>query len=288
MDECPHFLLVEPVAGHDAQKERFVVVGNVTQVRSQAVKAVVALTRHGLPSRQAEPAGDEVGIRDALERELIYGIARRITGGRYASNVLFVGFRFLHFPLTKQFRFVQVKDVVGRHGKRAPRIVLHALVVGAVVQLMRHPALGFLQPHARWDDKKQAESFGRRCDVGQHDAQLANPCGHVLAEKFARGRDMVHIVHRQTAGHGIGVQATSARKRGMRGKDGKLLLAFTFQGIEIFRCHFAAPHRLKCIGYLGTYPAHQRRVDYLVEELGGTYAHHPASDIVAYSKHIMI
>jgi hypothetical protein len=26
----------------------------------------------------------------------------------------------------------------------------------------------------------------------------------------------------------------------------------------------------------------------LVEELGGTYAHHPASDIVAYSKHIMI
>uniref|UniRef100_UPI0040284577 hypothetical protein n=1 Tax=Phocaeicola plebeius TaxID=310297 RepID=UPI0040284577 len=225
MDECPHFLLVEPVTGHDAQKERFVVVSNVTQVRSQAVKAVVALTRHRLPSRQAEPAGDEVGIRDALERELtrcdgsffflpvvfllrkrfslcparflIYGIARRITGRRYASDVRsFVGFRFLHFPLTKQFRFIQVKDVVGRHGKRAPRIVLHALVVGAIVQLVRHPALGFLQPHAWWDDKEQAESFGRRCDVGQHDAQLADPCGHMLAEKLARGRDMVHVVHR--------------------------------------------------------------------------------------------
>ena len=106
-----------------------------------------------------------------------------LRGGRYASNVrFFVGFRFLHFPLTKQFRFVQVKDVVGRHGKRAPRIVLHALVVGAVVQLMRHPALGFLQPHAGGMTKNKAESFGRRCDVGQHDAQLANRAGHVLAE----------------------------------------------------------------------------------------------------------
>lgn len=74
----------------------------------------------------------------------------------------------------------------------------------------------------------------------------------------------------------------------MRRKDGKLLFAFALQGLEILRSHFAASHCFEGIGYFGTYSAHQRRVNCLVEELGGASAHHPASDIIAYSKHMVI
>mgnify|MGYP007073172330 CR=1 FL=1 len=50
-----HLLLGQAVAWHHLQEQRLVVVGNVAQVRGQAVELVVSLALHGFASRQLEP-----------------------------------------------------------------------------------------------------------------------------------------------------------------------------------------------------------------------------------------
>ena len=67
MYQSPHLLLGQAVAGHHLKHQCFVVVGDVAQVRGQAVQFVVALAGHGFATRQAEPLGDDGGVGDAAE-----------------------------------------------------------------------------------------------------------------------------------------------------------------------------------------------------------------------------
>ncbi|WP_294611537.1 hypothetical protein [uncultured Bacteroides sp.] len=67
MNQSPHLFFRQSVAGHRAEHQHFVIVGNVAQMRRQTVEFVVALALHRFATREAEPLGDDVRIRDAFE-----------------------------------------------------------------------------------------------------------------------------------------------------------------------------------------------------------------------------
>ena len=55
-----HLFLRQTIAGHDLKEQRFIIVRDVAQMRSQAMEAVVALALDRLASCLAEPLGDDV------------------------------------------------------------------------------------------------------------------------------------------------------------------------------------------------------------------------------------
>jgi len=298
----PHLLLGQTVAGHHLQEQCLVVVGNVAQVRGQAVELVVALALHGFATRQAEPLLDYFRIGYPLKcRDVprcvrfgriggIGGIVRMgcIGGGIRGGIIVGIG-RTMVRPYRgngggEQSLFIEVEHIPLGHHERRAGIVLHAGVVVAVAQLRGHPPLGRGQIHPCGDDEQQAQALGAGRDVCQDDAQLGFTTAHLRVVVGARVVDVVHVVHRQAAGDGVGVQPPSVLERGVRGDDGKHLLAGGLQGFEVVLRHFAPAHGLEGVFYLSADTGHEGRIECLAEQLGGALAHHTALYVIAYSE----
>ena len=118
--------------------------------------------------------------------------------------------------------------------------------------------------------------------MGQHDAQFLASGGYPLPS-FARIGYVVEVVHRQSAGYGLGVLAPSVGKGGVWREDGQPLLQLTFNGFELVLGKLATTALLQGIFYLDTGLRHLGRIECLGKQGGRTEAH-LALDVLGYSK----
>ena len=308
-----HLFFGQAVAGHHPEEERLVVVRDVAQVGGQPVELVVPFAFDGLAACQFEPAGDDFRIGDALEGRplpagvplfgFFFGCRLRLVGisdrfghvaGRFffrvsgpGSGLVFL-WRFARDGRgAEEAFFVEVEHIRFGHDERRAGIVFHAGVVVAVAQLFGHPPLRPRQVHSVGDEEEKAQALGTGRDVGQsHVAHrsLRLQFGTLRLPVAARVGQVVDVVHRQAAGHGVGVQPPSVPEGGVRGEDGQPLLQPGLQRVILFPGQPAATQLLQSVRYLGADFRHRLRTHRAVEQFGGAFAHDPASYVVAYSK----
>lgn len=180
-----------------------------------------------------------------------------------------------------------MQDVRTRHGKGAAGQVLHAGVVVGIFQLLCHPQLRLWQVHPPGYDEEQAETLDAGRDVHQQyilQQALLHEQGTLLFPPLPGIRDVVLVVHGESAGHGIGIQAASAGEGGMRGEHGQLLLQTGLRLLVLLLHQLAV--QMAFVGFLdfGAYLRHTGRIDDGTETLGRTFRHF-AFYIFGYSKH---
>ena len=298
VDEAAHLLLVQSVARHEAQHQFFPVVGDVSQVRGQAVQLVVALALLRFASGQLPPPRYYGGVGRALEAGLglLLRVALRGRGrvGFVARLLPLVicnckrGGLPLRRGLVGAFRLrgrwrrgaraeepvlVDVQYVLARHEEGAPCHVLHAPVVGRLAQARRHPALRLSEAHAPGHGEHQAQPLGRGRHVGQRHAQFGLAPGHVVAVISARVADVVDVVHGEAAGQGLVVPPAPVGEGGVGRYHGQAALGLRLVLLEVVAAHLSAPGLLERVLDCGAYRAGLRRVHRRPEHVAGAGAH---------------